>query len=216
LESIILNRIEIYRQAWNIDGQIAIPKNYNAVLVDFAEGIQKYRFGDFEKQVVECESEKTLTPAQLDKIRALQFEFENEVSTNTVWVYVSSATRLQLNFMRRTCMLGNDWEYSANSNLSFDIVKVEELEQYLKGILQILLQRRTYAVISIVIPTNDMLRSIGPTEINSDKVTICNKFWFVYNERRCMKNYLTARVDRRHIPETLKFVSYPNFRKVNF
>ena len=220
LNKIISKRIKTYCNAWKITTQIEIPKNYNAIIVDEEDGIEEYHFGDFCKNVYAKNDEKTLSASQLDKIRALKFEFENTIPTNEVWVYASSTTRMHLNFMRQTCILPNDWEYTEeeNSNICFDIVKTEELEEYLKGILQILLKRRTHAVISIIIPTNDMLRALHPTKRNGNKAEICKKYRFQFKQRSGLykENLLTTRVDRRNIPEKLNFVSYLNFKKINF
>lgn len=220
LEEIILKRIKTYKQAWNIDPQISIPKNYNVIFLDGNCDIEKYRFGDFEKQVCANGNEYVLSSKQLDKIRALKFEWEDKIQTNTVWVHVSAVTRLQLNYMRRTCIIDNDWEYNpeVTKALQFDIVNMNELEQYLKGILQIVLTRKTYAVISIIQPTNDMLRVIGPTLRKGDKVEIVKKYGFCLKERSGLykENLITARLDRRDIPETLKFKPYLKFKKDYF
>lgn len=221
LESVILKRIKQYKTAWNIDSEISIPKNYNAIIVEENEGIEKYRFGDFYKEVYAIENERSLTITQLNELRALKFEFESTIPTDCVWVYISSVTRAQLNLMRKTCLIKTDWEYTtkeSKSKLCFDIVKVKDLEQYLKGILQIILTRRIHAVISIFIPTNDMLRIIGPTNQKDSKVEICKKMRFILKERSGVykDNLITARVDRRNIPEKLKFVSYLNFKRAHF
>ena len=220
LDSVIRDRIELYHQTWKIDTQFSIPKNYNPILVDGNNGIEEYRFGDFEKFVYQIDNEKVLSSKQLDKIRALKFEFEDRIQTDCVWVCVASVTRFQLNFMRRTCIIKNDWEHIPENTdkLYFDIVNVNDLEQYLKGILQIILSRKTYAVISIVVPTNDMLRCIGPIEQKEGKVEICKRYRFYLKERSGIykNNLITARIDRRNIPEKLQFVSYLKFRELYF
>lgn len=220
LKSIILKRIEKYKEAWNISGEIQIPVNYNVVLVEGNNGIEKYQFGEFTKNVIYNDNDKVLNSVQLDRIRAMNFEVEEEIPTNTVWVYVSSASRLQLNYMRRTCFIDNEWEYepTKQDRLCLDIVKVDDLDQYLKGILQIILTKGNYAVISIVIPTDRMKRIIGPIEQRDNKVEICKKYQFYLKERNGLyeNNLLTARVDRRCIPEKLRFLSYCEFRKIYF
>ena len=221
LDNVILNRLKGYRQVWNISTELTILKNYNAVLVSGEDGVEHYRFGRFSKKVNPCENEVTLSPKQLDEIRALKFEFEKQIQTNVVWVYVSSATRLQLNMMRRTCIIQNNWEYTPageGNKLCFDVVNVDELESYLKGILQIVLTRKIHAVVSIFVPTNNMLRIIGPVKETEQKVEIRKKYLFYLRERSDLykENLLTARIDRRHIPEKLQFVSYLKFRNDNF
>ena len=220
LENIIISRIEKYKEDWNISEDIKLPKNYNAVLIESNNGIEKYRFGNFYKLVKEGSNDKVLTSKQLKQIREISFEFEDRIPTNNVWVYVADATRLQLNFMRRTCIINKTWEYKSEDDrdLYFDVVSLEDLEQYLKGILQIVLSKKTYAIISIVIPTNEMLRFIGQIEQLGDKVKICRKYRFTLQERSGVygNNLLTLRVDRRHIHKKLKFLSYLQFRKLYF
>ena len=220
LENIIISRIEKYKEDWNISEDIKLPKNYNAVLIESNNGIEKYRFGNFYKLVKEGSNDKVLTSKQLKQIREISFEFEDRIPTNNVWVYVADATRLQLNFMRRTCIINKTWEYKSEDDrdLYFDVVSLEDLEQYLKGILQIVLSKKTYAIISIVIPTNEMLRFIGQIEQLGDKVKICRKYRFILQERSGVygNNLLTLRVDRRHIHKKLKFLSYLQFRKLYF
>lgn len=221
LDNVIRSRIESYRQAWNISTELDIPQNYNPVLVDEEDGIETYRFGKFTKKVKQCENERTLTPKQLQQIRALKIGFEKTIETDVVWVRVSSVTRAQLNRMRKTCIFKNDWEHldKEEAKLTFEVVRKEDLEQYLKGVLQIVLPRRNHAVISIFIPTKNMLRIIGPVKELEQRVEIEKKFLFIYRERSLRYyngNLMTARIDRRHMPDNLCFVSFPNFREAHF
>ena len=220
LKSVIKGRLEKYKIAWNIGGNIKLPININAILVDEANGIEKYNFGEFSKYVYASDSDKVLTSKQLDKIKKLNVTFEKEIFTNSLWVYVSSCERYKLNFMRRTCILGNDWEYipETEKGLFFDVIRTKDLEQYLKGILQIVLAKRTYAVISIVVPTEEMLGTIGEIKRQEGRTKICKRYRFILKERDGIykENLLTARIDRRHIPEELRFISYLKFKSDYF
>lgn len=217
LKSVIKKRLEKYKIAWNIEGDIKFPVNVNAILADEANGIEKYNFGEFSKYVYASNFDKILTEKQLDRIRKLNVTFENEISTKHVWVYVSSCSRYKLNFMRRTCILENDWEYrpETKKGLFFDVIQTNNLEQYLKGILQIVLAKKTYAVISIVVPSQEMINVIGKIEQNDGKVKICNEYGFILKERSGLysENLLTARIDRRHVPNELKFISFLKFKR---
>lgn len=221
LKSVIYNRIKSYKEAWNIGGEIQIPTNYNVVLVDEKDGVEKYQFGEFTKYVIAGKDDKVLSSSQLDKIRAIDFEVDEPFPTNQVWVYVSCCTRLQVNFMRRTCFIDKTWEYAPDEDrkLCLDVVEVDQLDQYLKGVLQIVLAKRTYAVISIVVPTAEMRRIIGPIEEREDrKVEILNSFKFIYGERsgNYKHNLLTARIDRRFIQEKESLVPFHQYKKDNF
>lgn len=220
LEEIILGRINIYKEAWNIECPDLIPRNSNVILTAVDESTETYRFGNFKKRVYVAEREMELFPERLDSIRKMTVELEGEISKEEVWVYVASIPRFNLNFMRRTCILDSNWEVSQDTKpgLYFDIVKKEELEDYVKGVLQIVLTKETYAVISIVVPVAEMLSEIGPINRNGNRVEICWKRAFYLKERSgaYKGNLMTARVDRRYIPEKLKFISYLKFRKMYF
>ncbi len=218
LKTIILNRIDKYKEAWCISEEIKIPENFNVILVDGSDDTESYQFGKFYKTVNANDSDIVLSSKQLDKIRLLDFEFEEEISTDKVWVYVSNVTRFQLNFMRRTGIIGNTWEKDSEDYLKFDIVETKDLVQYLKGILQIVFTKNAYAVISIVVPTNDMRRAVGPIEDNGEKVVICKKYRFYLKERSGLykNSLLTVRVGRKNIPEKLQFLSYLKFKSIYF
>ena len=220
LKSVILKKIETYKTKWKINKEIQIPSNCNAVIIDEKDEIEKYQFGEFSKEVYSSDNDKTLTLTQFNQIRELKVEFEDKVEVDSLWVYVSSVSRLQLNFMRRTSVIENDWEYMPDlkDKLCYDIVKTEKFEEYIKGILQIILSKKTYAVISIIIPTDDMVSCIGPVKYYEGKVEILKKYWFYLRERSGVykNNLLSARIDRRNIPEKLPIISYLKFRKIHF
>lgn len=218
LESVIINRIEKYRASWNISQKIPIPTDYKVILVNENDGIEQYYFGKFQKEVYATDG--VLISKQLDRIRQLEFKFKNEISTENVWIYVSSVTRIQLNFTRRTCIINNDWEYAPQTcdGLFFDIVEIKDLEQYIKGLLQIVFTKRRYSVISIIIPTKEMLSVIGKIQIVGKRVKICEDLKFYIKQRSGIykENLLTTRIDRRNIPDELYFIPYTEFRKLYF
>lgn len=218
LDTIILNRIEKYKEAWNISEEIQIPKNFNAILIDGSDGLERYRFGEFFKTVHTNDADIVLNGKQLNQIRALDFEFKDNIPTDEVWVYVSNVTRLQLNFMRRNCMIGNTWEELPKNKLILDVVKMKDLKQYLKGVLQIVFTKNAHAVISIVVPTREMLSVLGPIEKKDEKVEIVKRYRFYLKERSGLykNNLITTRISRRRIPEKVQFISYLEFKKMYF
>lgn len=218
LNDIIFNRIQKYKTDWNISDEIQIPENSNVILVDGDESTETYSFGKFRKTVNISENDRTLTSEQLNKIRALEFEFEDAFSTDEVWVYVGNATRLQLNFMRRTCIIDNTWENTCKDKLELDVIKVNDLSQYLKGILQLVFAKNAYAIISIVIPSDDMLKEILPIEKKEGKVEILRKHRFYLRERSGLykNNLVTARINIKKIPESVQFISYLKFKDIYF
>lgn len=224
LDDVIGKRIKKYKDNWEINEAIELPKNTKAILISEQDGIEEYRFGNFSKKVVIFQNERVLSPKQLDKIMKISFQFPQNFPTSIVWVHVASVTRAELNFMRRTCIMRNNWEEPLEdaSKLYFDQVKVVELEYYLRGVLQIVLKRTNHAVVTIVIPTANLISKIGPTEqIEENKIRICKNLRFVLNERSYTErgygnNMITARIDRRNIPEVLEFIPYLQFKKEYF
>lgn len=218
LYSVITKRLEAYKEAWNIGPNVVPAESFSPILLSLDGQIENYRIGRFNKQVISASDEYELTSNQLEKLLNMRLIFESVIKEESVWVHVSGVTRAGLNLMRKTCLTENCWEYNPSKKLIFDVVKLTELEQYLKGVLQIVLARRKYAVISIFVPTNEMLRAIGPVKYDGTKVEICKRFLFIYRERSRMygENLQTARINRLHIPEELDFMSYSKFRKLNF
>ena len=220
LEEIILNRIKVYKEAWNIENTALIIKSSNAILMAVDGNIETYRFGNFVKRVYVGEREMELFPERLDRIKKMTIGFDEGIHVDEVWVYTASVPRFKLDFMRKTCILDSNWEVikDAKSGLYFDVVKMTELDEYIRGILQIVLTKETYAVISIIFPTAEMLSEIGPVNQNGNKIEVCWKYAFYLKERNGIYkgNLMTARIDRRNIPEELKFISYLKFRKKYF
>ena len=221
LDDIIRKRVEEYKASWNISQEIAIPTNSNAILVEEENGVEQYQIGSFVKKVNPTTGKYVLSSKQLEQIRNLKFQFESFGSSDAVWVHVASCTRAQLNRMRRTCIIDNEWEHVTEVEkgaLYFDVVAVKDLEQYLKGILQIVLKRTTYSVIAIFNPTSDMLNLIGSVKVQGNKVIVTKKYPFYLRERSGIygNNLTTARIDRRNIPEALQFIPYPEFKRMYF
>ncbi len=220
LVSIITKRLESYRKAWKIDSSLKIPKNYNVILTEGKDGIETYHFGHFCKHVCAKPYEVELTLEQLDQIRNMEVNLKEQIRTDDVWVYVSNITRLQLNFMRRTCFVKVTWEYQEDDDgkLFLDVVKTCDFEQYIKGVLQLVFTKNRYAIVTLVIPTEEMLNVIGPIRQEGDRVEICKRLRFILKERSHLykDNLRTQRLDRRNLPEELQFMPYPKFRKVYF
>lgn len=219
LQNIIIERVKKYKEAWKITEQIEIPQNTNVILLEANGNIEKYQFGKFSKEVNSNRTLQDLTINQLDLIRKMKISVEN-IETDSVWIYVSGVTRLQLNYMRRDCFISNLWEHNDRNHEGFflDIVDKKDLDIYLKGVLQIVLTQNRYVVISFVVPTEKMKRLIGKVKVIGDKVQICNEINFFLSERKedfgC--NIFTTRIDKRNIPDEVKFVSYIEFKKQYF
>lgn len=220
LASVIAKRLENYRKAWNICENVEVPRNYNVILTDGKDGIETYRFGNFCKKTRAKQIEVELTLKQLEQIRDMEVNLQEQVSTDKVWVYVANVTRLQLNFIRRTCFVRSTWESQEKEDdgLFLDEVRVCDFEQYIKGVLQIVFTKNRYAIVTLVVPTAEMLRVIGPIRQEEEKIEICKRLRFILKERSGLykDNLRIQRLDRRNLPQELYFMSYPKFRKLYF
>lgn len=224
LETVIPDRLEHYRKSWNLSKDIIIPDNNSLIILSREKQEETYKFGRFKKVVyAKDKPQYKFSSEQLKAINNIKVNINFESLSEEIWVYCSSVTRAQLNSMKRTSIFLNDWEKvveEQENTYVFDIVKVTELEEYLKGILQLLLIRKTYVVISIINP-NDYMRKLlkGRIKLNQkeDKVAI-KGLKFILDERNgSYKNNLQViRVDRRNIPNKLEFTPFIEFKKTYF
>ena len=224
LEQVIVRRLELYRKAWHIPADIKIPRNYNVFLTDWDEDTETYKFGDFEKIILSNPNNTYhLSQNQLDSIHNMKIKFKFDQPSDFVLVRCTSNTRAQVNFLYRTTTIGSTLEKlpSENGNkLFFDLVRVSDLDYYLKGVIQILLANNTYAVISIINQSEYMLNAIRTVELKkaNKKIKMEKPLRFILRERSGIykDNLQVAKIDRRNIPEVLNFAPYVQFKRENF
>lgn len=224
LENVIPDRLEYYRRSWNLPEDIIIPTNTSLILLSRENQEETYKFGRFRKIVYAKDKiQYKFSSEQLKAINNIKVNINFESLSEEILVYCSSVTRVQLNSMKRTSIFFNDWEKVVEEKKNayvFDIVKVSELEEYLKGILQLLLLRKTYVVISIINPNDYMLKLLKDRiklNQNEGKVTI-KGLKFILDERSgsYKDNLQVVRVDRRNIPNKLEFTPFIEFKKTYF
>lgn len=226
LETIILDRLEYYRKAWELSKDIVIPTNNSLVILSRENGEETYKFGRFKKTI--CADNNSIkykfSSTQVKAIQNIKVNISFESSSEEIWVHCSNVTRAELNFMKKTSIFSNDWEKSieeqAKSSVAFDVVKVTDFEEYLKGILQLLLMRKTYVVISVINPNNYMKKLL------KDRIKLYEKeskvlikgLKFILDERKGLydDNLQVVRIDRRNIPENLEFIPFMEFKKYYF
>lgn len=223
LETIILERLEQYRIAWNLLEDIEIPNNTSLVILSRQNGEETYKFGKFKKVILIDESipKYELSFSQLKSIRDLKVTMNFENPTEELWIRISVVSRLELNFMKRTSIFPINWKETEKTEsyvTTFDVVKCIDLQDYLKGMLQLLLTRNTYVILTVINPSDYMQQILkSRVKYKEGKVSIIG-LKFILDERSQIykDNLQVSRIDRRNIPEDVKFLPFTEFKKKYF
>lgn len=215
LDHVIRNRLVSYQQNWKLD-----DKNLSEItslrIIERKGNIETYQFGNFQKEVIDTGMTKELLPQQLRAIKKMkvQVSFKNPF-IDTVWIRCVTVNRQQLEFLKKTTAFVNDWEDNSQDNLIYDIVQYSEIEYYIRAIVQLILARKDYIVITIINPNISILPFIKEAiEIDdaSRKVKVTNKMTFLLSERtKYDDNLQFAYLSKRHSLQKLDFHSFNDF-----
>ena len=215
LDEIIENRLKVYRESWKINADI--PKNNSLRIVGRKGNVETYRFGEFKKDIIDNSSKYELLPEQLSAINNMKVQISfQRPEGNKIWIRCSAINRKQLQFLTKTINFPNDWEANDSQEIVYDIVDVSDVEYYIKAMMQLLLVRRPYVVISIINPNSEMLNRLkGTIEIDEQnkKVKIINKMAFLQAERSEAydDNLQFEYVSKKSDFKELMFLSYRKF-----
>lgn len=214
LDEIIGIRLKAYKESWNIVN-VSIEKNTNLRIVAIQDGIETYLFGDFKKQIVSARNEISLE--QLDLIRRLKIKFCFTNPINKYWIHCATITRQQLNFLKKTTVFPNDWEKGRENQIIYDIVEQSQLEYYIKAILQLLINKKDFVIISLINPNEVFYEKVkDAVEINSENqiVTVLDTMKFLLQERNGVyeNNLQFAFISKKQKLETLSFCSFKDFQ----
>lgn len=215
LDEIIRKRLVSYQKSWNLEGE-DIPKNTGLRIIDKKDNIETYRFGDFQKEIIESSSYHNLLIEQLRAIRNLKIKllFESPANNN-VWIRCTTINRQQLEYLKRTTFFYNDWENVVRDEIVFDIVECNDIEYYVRAMLELLLPRKSYVIISIMNPNFeilDLLKDVIEVDSQNRKVKIIDKMAFLLPERTGYKDNLQIEcVSRKQRLEEITFKSYSDF-----
>ena len=220
LDEIIVDRLEVYYKSWKIGSEFTIPINTGLRIksrslnkkTNLKEEV--YQFGVFQKRVI-AEDENTLLKEQIEALKKMQIQISELANTQSVWIRCVTITRKQLNFIKKTLVFPNDWEVGENDKLTYDIVNIEELEYYIRSVLQLILSKKDYVLISMLIPNSNLLQGIVIVDDVERKVTILDKEKYVLMERNgAYKNNLKFNfISRKEDLRQLSFISYETFVK---
>lgn len=220
LDEIIIDRLKVYYKSWKIGSEFTVPINTGLRIksrslnekTNLKEEV--YQFGVFQKRVI-AEDENTLLKEQIDALKKMQIQISELANTQSVWIRCVTITREQLNFIKKTLVFPNDWEVGENDKLTYDIVNIEELEYYIRSVLQLILSKKDYVLILMLIPNSNLLQGIVRVDDAERKVTILDKEKYVLMERNgAYKNNLKFNfISRKEDLRQLSFISYETFVK---
>lgn len=223
LDEIIIDRLKVYYKSWKIGSEFIAPINTGLRIKSrsFNEKTnlneETYQFGVFRKRII-AEDEKSLLKEQIDAIKKMQVQISELVNTQSVWIRCITITRKQLNFVKKTLAFPNDWEVGENNKLNYDIVNTEEIEYYIKSVLQLILSKKDYVLISILIPNSNLLQQLsGIIRVDDEerKVKILDNAKYVLMERNgAYKNNLKFNfISKKENLNIISFISYETFVK---
>lgn len=223
LDDIIIDRLKAYYKSWNIGSEFIIPINtglrIKSLSVNEKTNIkeEKYQFGVFNKRII-AEDENFLLKEQTEAIKKMKVKISELENMQSVWIRCMTITRKQLNYVKKTLAFQNDWEVGENDKLKYDIVNIEEIEYYIKSVLQLILGRKDYVLIAILIPNTNLLQQLSGIICIDDskrKVTILDNAKYVLMERNVAhKNNLRFNfISKKDDLNQVSFMSYESFVK---
>ena len=222
LDEIIIDRLKVYYKSWKIGSEFTVPINTGLRIksrsLNEKSNLKEevYQFGVFQKRII-AEDENTLLKEQIDALKKIQIQISG-LNMQSVWIKCVTITRKQLNFIKKTLVFPNDWEVGENDKFTYDIVNTEELEYYIRSVLQLILSKKDYVLISILIPDSNLLQQLsGIVRVDSAerKVTILDKEKYVLMERNgAYKNNLKFNfISKKEDLRQLSFITYETFVK---
>lgn len=216
LDEIIIKRLEMYKNSWKIDCT-TLPKNTSLRIVERKGKIETYQFGDFRKEIIDVNQKNELLPAQLSAIKKIEVQILfQEPAVDSIWIRCTAIERQQLEYLKRSTFFLNDWENGIENEIVYDIVKCCDIEDYIRAILQLLLARKSYVIISIINPNSNIFQLLKDTvevDIQNSKVRVVDQMAFLLPERTGVygDNLQFECVSRKQKLEKLSFCSFKDF-----
>lgn len=216
LDEIIIKRLERYYKSWSLGETFVAPINTGLRIQHREVNQETYKFGRFKKDIY-AEDTKTVRKEQVEKIKTIKIQADC-ADTQNVWIRCVTITRQQLNFIKKTLVFENDWEVGEENQLTYDIVQADEIEYYIQSILQLILQRKDYVLISILTPNHnllDQLSGIISIEKERKKVIILNPEKYILMERNGIyKDMSFSFICKKDDLKQMSFTLYDHFLRM--
>lgn len=213
LDKIIMKRLELYKNSWNINcGNL--PRSNCLRIIERIGNVETYQFGCFQKKVVDVGYFEELLPEQINAIKKVQIELKFETPVDNVWIRCTTINRKQLEYLKRSTFFENDWEEDMKYDIVYDMVNYCDLESYIRAIMQLLLPRKPYVIISIINPNSDVFQLVkNAIEIQDKKVKVIDRMAFLLPERigQYGNNLQFECVSRKQNLEKLSFCPFKDF-----
>lgn len=213
LDEIIVNKLNKIRADWKISPNIEIPDIADFRIIDITEELEIYSFGDLRKEFIITGNESKLNDEDIEKIDNMTLSLPDYLP-EYIWIQVSLLERWQIDLLQKTATFPNTYEANC-ARISYDIISKAEMENYIKGMLKILLPKERYIAFSIIFPDNTIKDSISTFVTTSKrKVVIKNIAAFMLYERNKIEKtrYYVKYLDRRFLPDTLSFKMVDDIR----
>lgn len=215
LDDIISKRLITYKKSWKLDENI--PKNTSLRIIKREGNIETYQFGAFQKKVIDEDLGKELLPEQLSAINKINIQLSfKDPSVSNVWIRCAVIKRRQLEFLKKSTIFPNDWENDASEEIIYDIVDCCDIEYYIRAIMQLLISKKDYLVISIINPNSTFSRIVKDdveVDLENRRVKIIDKMNFLLSERTGVygDNLQVAYISRKQNLQKLMFFSFSDF-----
>lgn len=217
LDKIIADQLEIYRKTCNIQGS-EIPKNTSLRIIEVKDNAEFYQFGNFEKALVISDTQ-ALLPEQVKAINNLKITLSLKTPpANQLLIRCTTITRRQLDFLKKSTIFKNDWEVGSSEDIYFDIVNSEDLDYYIKSLLQLLLNKKDFVMITVINPANEfsqVLQNMLQVDVQNQKVKVIDKmaFWLAERNDLFKDNLQFQFISRKDKMKQINFQTYREFIK---
>lgn len=218
LDPIILSRLEKYRTSWNISNTIEIPENSAVNILSVDEEKESYQIGTHIVNFkVNNHVKRVLSQTENDKIANMKVELEFDDPGEFIMVRFANVDRKTMNRLSKTAILPDSCQFYEEPKIRFFVVKKNELNNFIKSVLQISLSFNQYFVITVMNMNSYVSNLLSDVVIKKDRIIeVKDSFTFIFNERSELykDNLKVAYIKRKYIPEEMFFYNSNELRKM--
>ncbi len=219
LDPIIISRIEKYRDSWNISPSVEIPESSSINIISLDEQKEIYQIGTHIVEIKNQNIKRKLSETECNQIANMEIELNFTNPSEFIMIRFASVSRKQISRLYKTAILEDCCMFYENPKIEFFVIKKNELNNFIKSILQITLAFNQYCVITAMNSNADVLDILKDSTIqNNQKREIKKTFQFIWSERsnKYKDNYKVAYIKRKYIPKKLIFENFNELRSKFF